>query len=294
MRAALLVLAAVLPGTLCAQTSAYQSADGNTSLYLANAKASLIFNVSNTTFDLGYLHEGAGKSWLFGFDGTGKPASDFGTLFQKGKTPPAAGGSASFGYHKPFAKDLFDQDAHTRLRDDWTLLQATYTRSNFETAASSSVEPVKRTFDGYRVLAVYDALVNAPGASLLLGAAAGVQRENNLSSLTSATISTPLATSVPGISPFTVAQTTTGYFGAYKRSYGAPVYTDAVWIPKALPWVDFDAFTRSDIAHANRYIEGGIGIFLAKPENPTSVLGGVSIGWKNGTPTIGFVTGWSF
>ena len=45
---------------LFAQTSAYQSADGNTSIFLGNAKGSAIFNVSNTQFDLGYLHEGTG------------------------------------------------------------------------------------------------------------------------------------------------------------------------------------------------------------------------------------------
>jgi hypothetical protein len=284
-----------LPCLLCAQTSAYQSADGDTSVFLANAKASLIFNVSNTQFDLGYLHEGSGKSWLYGFDATGKPSSDFSTIFQKGKLPPSAGGSAALGYHHPISKDLDRQDKNTRLRDDWALLQLTYTRSSFETAVNSLTEPEKWTFDGYRVLAAYDALVNAPGASLLLGAAAGVQRQNNLDALKPATISTPLAVSAPGIPPFEVTQqASSGYFGAYRQFMGAPVYTDAVWIPKGLPWLDIDAFTRSDVAHTNRYFEGGVGIFLAKPENPTQVLGGISLGWKNGTPTIGLVAGWSF
>jgi hypothetical protein len=296
MRRKVWVLAVGVPCTLCAQTSAYQSADCNTSIFLANAKASLIFNVSSTQFDLGYLHEGSGKSWLYGLDVTGKPTSEFSTLFVKGKTPPAAGGSAAFGYHHPISKDIDHQVASTRLRDDWALLQFTYTRqSSFETVPNSTTEPEKRTFDGYRAVAVYNALVNAPGSTLLLGVAAGIQRQNNLDQLKPVTISTPVAASVPGIAPFTVTQqASSGYFGDYKKYFGAPLYTDAIWIPKGLPWIDFDAFTRWNAAHEYRYIEGGIGIFLAKPGNATQVLGGISLAWKNGTPTLGFVAGWSF
>ena len=287
-----------VPCMLFAQTSAYQSADGNTSIFLGNAKGSAIFNVSNTQFDLGYLHEGTGKTWMYGFDVTGKPSSDFSTLFEKGKTPPAVGGTASFGYHKPFAKGIRDQGKDDRFKDDWALLKVTYTRSAFETADNSTTEPVKRTFDGYTALAAYNALVVEPGeksVTFIFGAAAGLQRENNLSQLTSATISTPLAVSATGIAPFTVTQqASSGYFGDYAKSYGAPLYTDAICIPKKLPWLDIDAFTRSDLAHANRYFEGGLGLYLASSSDVTKILGGVSMGWKNGTPTLGFVTGWSF
>jgi len=247
---------------------------------------------------LGYLHEGTGKTWMYGFDVTGKPSSDFSTLFEKGKTPPAAGGTASFGYHKPFAKRIRDQGKDDRFKDDWALLKVTYTRSAFETAANSTTEPVKRTFDGYTALAAYNALIVEPGeksATFIFGAAAGVQRQNDLSQLKAATISTFLATSVAGIAPFTVTQqATSGYFGPYTEYYAAPIYTDAICIPKKIPWLDIDAFTRSNAAHTDRYFEGGLGVYLANSSDITKILGGVSMGWKNGTPTLSFVTGWSF
>jgi len=275
--------------------SAYQSADGNTSVFLNNAKASLIFNVSDTKFDLGYLHEGSGRSLTYGFDATGKPASNLTTqIFQKGNTPPALGGSVSLGLHAPFSKPILSQSPNGRLRDDWALLHFTYLQSTFDTATNSTTEPQKRRLEAYRVLPSYNALINAPGASLLLGAAAGVERTSNCDQLKSATIVTPLVQSATGISPFQVTQQTSGYLGSYKQFIGAPIYTDAVWIPKALPWVDFDAFTRWNAAHTDRYIEGGIGIFLAQPDNPTKVLGGFSLAWKNGTPTLGFVAGFAF
>jgi hypothetical protein len=162
------------PCALLAQSSAYQSADGNTSIFLDNAKGSLIFNVSNTQFDFGYLHEAAGKSFLYGFDVTGKPSSDFASLFQNAKLPAGAGGSASLGRHKLFSQALTHQNETSRLRDDWVLLQVGFTRSSFETAGDALSEPIKRSFNGYKSLAVYDALVNAPGATLLLGVATGV------------------------------------------------------------------------------------------------------------------------
>lgn len=284
-----------VPGALWAQTSAYQSADGNTSIFLDNAKASLIFNVSDTRFTLGYLHEGSGRSLMYGFEATGKPSSNLTTqVFQKGGSPPALGGSASFGIHSPFAGAILHQSPSRHLRDDWALLHFTYTRSTFSTVANSSTEPQKQHFDGYRLLPVYDALINAPGAGLLLGVAAGIERTNNVAQLKAAAIVTPSLQSAAGISPFEAAQQTSGYVGIYKNLIGAPIYTDAIWIPKALPWIDFDLFTRSNAAHTDRYIEGGVGIFLAQPDNPTKVLGGFSLAWNNGTPTLGFVAGWAF
>jgi len=291
------IMAAMIgaPIMLWAQTSAYQSADGNTSIFLDNAKASLIFNVSDMKFDLGYLHEGSGRSLLYGFDVTGKPSSNVATqVFQKGNSPAAVGGSASIGIHAPFSGPILQQNPKGLLRDDWALLHFTYTRSTFETATTSTAEPQKQRFDGYRLLPAYDALINAPGVSLLLGAAAGLERTNNLNQLKAATIITPLVQSATGISPFEVEQQTSGYLGNYGRSIGAPIYTDVILIPKALPWVDFDVFTRSNGAHTERYVEGGIGVFLAQPDMPTKVLGGFSLAWKNGTPTLAFVAGWSF
>jgi hypothetical protein len=46
---------------LVAQKSVYQDADGNTSIYLLNANGNLTFNVSDTKFDIGIVHEPAGE-----------------------------------------------------------------------------------------------------------------------------------------------------------------------------------------------------------------------------------------
>jgi hypothetical protein len=47
----------------------------------------------------------------------------------------------------------------------------------------ASTQPQKQRFDGYQALPAYDALINAPGATMPLGLAAGIERTNNVDQL---------------------------------------------------------------------------------------------------------------
>jgi hypothetical protein len=290
--AALALCLAAVPA-LHAQTAAYQAAGGTSSIYLANAKANLVYNISSTTFDVGYLHEEAGPSWEYGFSFTGKPASDLTTqLFQAGSAPPAIGGGVSFGHHHIFSPSLANLNPSSPWRDDWAIVNVTYTGSSFYTVPNATTTAVvKQQFNGFTVLPTYNAFLNAPGMNVLLGVAAGVNRTSNISSLTSVTVNTPVVQSGSGAA---VVQQQSAYLGAFSTSIGVPLYSDLVLIPKKLPWMAFDAFTRSNLARTNRYGEGGIGLFLAQPGKPTNVLGGISLGWKNGARTIALVGGWCF
>jgi hypothetical protein len=84
------------------------------------------------------------------------------------------------------------------------------------------------------------------------------------------------------------------YLGAYTESIGVPIYSDFVFIPKGLNWLSVDAFERSNVVRTNGYAEGGVGVFIAQPDKPTEVLGGFSVGWKDGKSTIAIVAGWTF
>jgi hypothetical protein len=289
----IIAIAISLTSPIWSQTSAYQSADGNSSILLANAKANLVFNVSDTKFDVGYLREEAGPSWEYGFSFSGKPSSDLMTqIFQTGNSPPAIGGGGSVGRHHVFSPSLAHLKPNSPWRDDWFLVNMTYTGSTFDTVPNASTTTyTKQQFNGFTILPTYDAVLNAPGMNLILGIAAGVNRTNNLSSLKSVIVNTPVYVASSGGS---VVQQQSAYLGAYSTAMGAPLYSDFVIIPKALPWIDFDVFTRSNLASANRYGEGGIGLFVAQPKTPTAVLGGISLGWKNGARTIALVGGWSF
>jgi hypothetical protein len=282
-----------------AQTSAYQTADGTTSIFLHNANANLVFNVTDAKFDIGYLHEPAndkaGSHVSYGLNLTGKPATSLSSqIFQTGAHPAALGGAISLGSHGIFSKPVLDQVDTDKLRDDWALVQFSYSRSTFDTVADATSAPQKQRFDSYKFLMAYNSLVNAPGTMFLVGMAAGIQRKNNVDNLKPATINTPLAQSGSGPAAVEVVKQSSGYFGSYKEAIGAPIYTDVAFIPKRLSWVTIDLFTRSDAAHSDRFFEPGAGLFIAPPDNPTKVLGGLSLGWKNGVPTWAFVAGWAF
>lgn len=280
-----------------AQTSAYQTADGHTSIFLNNANGNLIFNVSASEFTVGYLHEGAGRrTLLFGFDLTGTPSASLATqIFQKGPNPPSLGGAASIGLHSMFALDPADQSPDGHLRDDWALVQFTYSRSSFNLANDPNAQPQQVHFDEYKVLAVYNALVNVPHVGLLLGGATGVHRTNNVNELDPVTINRPVLQSAVGVSPsFVAVQQENGYFGDYNSFVSIPLYTDVVIIPKRSSWINLDLFTRSSAGSSSRYFEGGVGLFVAKQDNPTAVLGGLTVGWRSGVPTWALVAGWSF
>jgi hypothetical protein len=357
------------PELLC-QTSAYQDASGNTSIYLANAKASLTYNVSSSQFKIGYLYEPAATKipdlnnqlaqdllaveklqnklddanatiadpriaadivaklkkkvlvyqhaiadynteiakiraevkktpnpqhcWSgceFGINVTGKPSSDLGgQILQSGNSPADFGGGFSIGKHGLAVPNIFDQGPNNHFRDDWLLVNVSYDRSTFDTVATGSSSTVTQHFNGFTVLPVYNALINIPGFTLLGGIGAGVNRTNNSGTLKKVEVSTTQS----GSGTTSVVSQTAAFQGAYQESIGVPVYSDFVFIPHKLPWLAIDAFERSNVATTNRYAEGGVGLFFAKPSNPTAVLGGLSISWKDGTPTTSIVAGWSF
>ena len=289
--------ALLLAGSLLAQTSAYQSQDGTTSIMLDNAKGNLSLNLTTTKFTFGYLHEsGADKSLMYGGDVFGKPATSLSKeLFQKGSQPPQVGGDFSIGVHGLFSKPIEHQDLKHDLRDDWLLFQLTYSRSSLTTVTDDLTAPQKRTLDNYKAMAIWNGVVGTDSAgSFLIGLGAGVQRKDNSDNLKPVQITTPVLQSATGVSSFQAINQTSGYLGQYKKLMGAPIYSDFVYVPKWTNWLSMDAYTRSDAAHTDPFIEGGIGFFIAQPKKPTQVLGGVSLGWHNGAPVFSVVGGWSF
>jgi hypothetical protein len=318
-----------LGATLYCQTSAYQDANGDTSIYIANAKADATFNVSDSKFSVGYLYEPSAvrlanvadlqkalaaatsqterdtlnaqiktlktarncTNCIYGAEFSGKPTTDLtNQIFQSSNSPASVTGGGSFGVHGVFAPGIFQQTPNGHLRDDWFLTNATYTRSTFDTVASSSATPVAQHFNGFSLMPTYNALLSIPGFSFLAGVSAGINRTNNSGNLKKVSIDTTEATS----GSVTVVSESDAYLGTYRTSIGAPIYSDFVFIPKTVDWLAFDAFERANVVPTNGYAEGGFGIFFAQPAKPTAVLGGLSVGWKNGDRTVAIVAGWSF
>jgi hypothetical protein len=308
MRVSYFVLLAALMASPCAsQTTAYQSADGLSSVYIQNAKSNLTYNVSDTKFDIGFLHEPPDAPvncdlhqrthpLIVGLDITGKPSSDVITqFFQSGNAPPAIGVSGSLGTNQLLRKPLQCQEDRDHARFDAFLTTISVTGSTFKTIPNATATTATtQHFYGFSVLPTYDIYLNAYGANILLGFAAGINRTNNVSNLTSVNLTTTNSTTTTGTTSVSVTQQQTVYQGTYTTAIGAPLYSDFVVIPNFAPWLSFDAFMRSNLVPANRFAEGGLGLFLAQPGKAEQVLGGLSLGWKDGARTIAVVGGWTF
>jgi hypothetical protein len=292
-----LASALLFTGAVWAQTSAYQSQDGTTSIMLDNAKGNVSLNVTDTKFSFGYLREsGQEKTLMYGGDVFGKPATSLSKeLFQKGSQPPQVGGDVSVGIHGLFSSPIDHQNPNHDLRDDWLLFQVTYSRSSLTSVTNAQTAPQKRTMDGYKAMAIWNGLVGTDNAgSFLIGIGAGVQRKSNADNLTPVQILTPVLQSATGVPSFTAEKQTSGFYGPYKKLIGAPIYSDFVFIPKWTNWLSMDLYTRSDAAPVDRFMEGGVGLFYAQHDKPTKVLGGVSLGWHSGTPVFSVVCGFAF
>ncbi len=294
MKPDLLILAGLLSAACLAQTSAYQSTDSTSSVLLYKSAANVIFNVTDAKFTVGYLHSPGDTGPLFGVSLFGKPSTSVSNQIFNTTSQDSLGGTISAGTHGVFTSS----NKKTFLTDDWWAAQFTYTRSATNLVTDTMIQPQKRTFDGTKGMLTYNAYKNPNSdVTYLFGFSAGISRNNNIADLTPVTINTTSLQSADGVTPsFQAVKTDSGYTGTYRTYIGAPIYSDFVLLPhpKPIEWLTLDLFTRSNAAHFDRYVEGGVGLFIADPTTPTKVLGGITLAWKNGAPTWGVVAGWSF
>lgn len=299
MRLTLLFLLLCLPAA--AQKSAFQSADGRTSLYLDRGAA--IFNFAETKFSMSYTNRKQDCSpnspcrfnpVFYGYELFAKATSGVSTLYSDKVKVPEGGGSFLVGRYNPFGLSGDPLEDHP-LAADWLLLDIGYSRSGFNLATEGQAVSSARYFDRYRIMPAYNALING---RVLLGVTAGVERRNTLDLLQNATFQSAL---VAPSGTNSVVKTKTGFYGNYQQYTAAPVYTDMLFIlPEKikLPGFDhqvgIDAFTRSDIAGFRRSVDGGVGVFLTKKGEPTKVLGGLSATWNEGKIRIAITAGFNF
>ncbi len=218
---------------------------------------------------------------------SGKPSTDLtGQILQSSSSPASVSGGAYYGVHG-LGEKLLPQ----LKSDDWLTVNFDYTRSTFNTVATGSTVPVAQHFNGFTVMPAWDVLWNfIPGVTLLSGVSAGVNRTNNTGNLSKVEINTTQLTS----GSVSVVKEKDAYLGNYSASVGVPIYSDFAFIPRDANWLSIDVFERANVVSSARYTEGGVGVFIARPSKPTDVLGGISIGWKDGQSTIAVVAGWSF
>jgi hypothetical protein len=325
-----LLLMSCATSALC-QTSAYQDTDSNTSIYLQDSKTSLVYNVSDAKFTIGYMTEPLLSRQQAAAEKYHKDLQDPDTVSpqttaadkkDEDKLAKELENSnwsrAQVGLHfsgKP-STDLTGQIlqssnspasvtggaylgvhglAGSGLKkyapDDWLTVNVDYTRSTFDTVVTSSTSPVSQHFNGFAVSPAWDILWTHIPKVTLLS---GVSIGINRTNNTGDLKKVEIDTSQATSGTVSIVKQQDAYLGNYSASVGLPIYSDFVFIPTGASWLSFDAFERANVVSSVRYAEGGVGVFIAKPSKPTDVLGGISIAWKDGKSTIAVVAGWTF
>jgi hypothetical protein len=296
-----LALSGLLTMPAIAQQSAFQSADGKTSLYLGSGGAAT-FNFGDDKFSVGHQFHASNKNPFWGYDLFGKASSGSTTIFSSKIKVPEGGGDLFVGWHhdsEPVASGEELHHEHTGAgQAHWLLMDIGYARSVFYVSPTPvPIDSAKRNFDRFRAIGAYNWRANG---WFMLGVAAGAERRNNLDDLQQVTFESSIVPAPVGTAT-SIVKTQAGFLGTYRQYLAAPVYTDMLFIlPEALAVpgirsrIAIDAFSRSDVAAVNRSADGGIGIFVTKKGAPSKAIGGVAASWNDGKVRVALVASYAF
>ena len=292
-----------LPAT--GQQSAFQSGNGQTSIYLGSGGSAATFNSSDTKVSISYLNRHSEKWRLFGYEAYAKASSGVATLFSSKIKVPEGGADFVFGGHPTGSgaptsgKDRPPRGADAdSAKDQWALIDVGYSRSAFYVSDVAQLpDKAKRYFDRFRAVAVWNRKFSD---HFLFGIASGAERRNNLDDLTQITFQTTVLPPPSGATT-SVVKTQSGFLGSYREYIAAPLYTDMLVVLPAkvtLPGFGYhialDGFTRSDLAATRRSADGGLGVFLTKKGAVTRVVGGLAASWNAGKVRVAFIASYNF
>jgi hypothetical protein len=285
----------VVPFAL-AQQSLFQSSDGQSAVYLRQSSAT--FNLGDSKAAIGYVHRINIKKTFWGFEGYATANSGVTSLFSSDKPKaPEGGGDFTLGRHYVFVP--MPHAGTPSKREDWWLVDVGYGRSSFylyPSGSSPTSNTPKTNFDRFRTIAAYNFFTSG---YLIAGIAAGAERRNNLSDLTSTTLETVIVPAPSG-SQSSIVKTQAGYYGRYKEYIAAPIYTDALVYPGewSVPGfgnrIGIDFFSRSDVAASNRSSSGGLGVFIFKKDDPLTPVGGISASFNGTKVQVALTVGFTF
>ncbi len=294
----LIALAACLTvaGVASGQQSLFQSSDGQSAVYLRQSTAA--FNLGDSKASLGYVHRINIHKTFWGFEAYATSNSGVTSLFASDKPKaPEGGGDFTVGRHYVFTS--MPTAGKPAGPEDWWLIDVGYGRSSFylyPTGTTPSTTTPKTNFDKFRAVAAYNFFTSG---NLIAGIAAGAERRNNLSDLTSVTLETVIVPAPTG-SPSSIVKSRAGYYGNYKEYIAAPVYTDILFYPGQATVPAFgnrlgiDFFSRSDVAASNRSASGGLGLFMFKKDDPLSPIGGISASFNGTKVQVALTVGFTF
>lgn len=279
-----------------AQQSLFQSSDGQSAVYLRQSAAT--FNLGDSKASIGYVHRVNIIKPFWGFEAYATSNTGVTSLFSSDKPKaPEGGGDFTFGRHYFFVP--MPQAGKPDGHEDWGLIDVGYGRSYFylyPAGGTPMAKTSKTSFDRFRALIAYNYFTSG---NLIAGIAAGAERRNNLTDLTSVTLETVIVPGTTG-SQSSIDQSQAGYYGRYREYISAPIYTDILFYPGqwSVPGfgnrIGIDFLSRSDVAAPNRSSSGGFGIFMFKKEDPLAPIGGISASFNGTKVQVALTVGFAF
>jgi hypothetical protein len=298
----------------------FSDGEENGTVFLAKSGGYFQFDVADPSVRLGYLHD-TPSNWIFGFEASGKLSGTRAPLLTKNRVAPDMKVGFSFGRKYLFADelDLGDPDVQRRLREiqaeavahglkpnddlgeylhtmpyDRLMLQLSYAYKQytlFDEFAAFDNQVFKKGFHNPSAALTYSALLTGTN---FFGASFGVGRSNNSNDLTEVDVH-DINTFAAGDTVREVVRNREVLRGDFKQSTSVFLNTDYVWYPqKGFDRIGFDFYTRSTFTGIDQGFRPGFGVFLSEKGNPTKVLGGFTISYDDGKPSVALVVGFSF
>lgn len=311
--------------TASGQQGLFQSASGDSSLYLSGQSGVVSYNLGSSAARFDFLRD-TGGSFAFGGGAGGTVKADAATLINKNS--PAPGGFVEGGLmtlrrslergggstNNPCSfvnnndPDITQSGPVRTTAGDCTpnnylqyvVFQFHYGRSQFYTLPSASEPvpiPTQVNFNQLRGTIAYNGLYKTDPIDLRFGVAYVPGSSNNISDLTQETYQQQVITPGKGGQSILSPSSKTVYVGAYKGYTSQGINADLVFQPS---WSHYelgvDVLLRSDLGGGEtiRYGSPGIGLYFFKKGSPVVPVGGIAYSYKSGNSQVAISAGWTF
>jgi hypothetical protein len=319
---------ATSPLCAIAQQSLFDSASGDSTIYLPQTAGVLSYNLGSDQARFDLQHDmapngkGDGKSPLLSIGGGIGATIKSGSGNVINKSAPANGGFAEGGVAIRFARQqelagcvqgsLATNGGHSvqpgqgnpqachQRNGQFLLTQFHYGRSQFYSLASASTpvpSPTTIVFDQYRGTLAYNRLWTETSLDIRLGLAYVTGTANNLSSLTAETYQPQTITSSSSGQSVLSPSSESVYVGAYKTHIAQQIHADAVFQPAMLDYhFAIDLLFRSDLAGGTgvRYESPGVGVYFFANGKPVVPVCGLAYTYRAGNNQLAITAGWTF
>jgi hypothetical protein len=277
----------ILPHSAAAQRI-FEDARGESSLFLQNKGGFARINFGNGTARLAYLNAVTTNRFFYGAELTGKLSGDAATLFQSNQATPNTSARLTFGW---LLRNGSKSDADIPTTD-WIVLQLGYSRARytlFDPSVPIAGQITKRNFDGLSARLNYNLAI---GGGQLWGISIGAERRNNSDDLDEIEINDQIFSGNNGMGQRTAFATQKALVGDYATHTAIPFYMD--YVIRLAPRIRLNTFLRWDLSRSEKTFEPGIGIFFTEENQPTKVIGGLSVSIRDGKGKFGLVAGFNF